>query len=158
MPLLLLLLFPLAVSAWPWPPPDCAEPGEVQDGSWMCDAEKCRLGQNYFANEIHWISAWVDQWFMLNFCNSMFLVHHDACNCHNHQPRAQTRGHWMLHRMTMRQFPLERDINIAVNGCSGFATSTKKGPFMAMLISCSRGTYSRALLIIAIFDWQKLCE
>ena len=42
---------------------------------------------------------------------------------------------------TMRQVPLERDINIAVNGCSGFATSTQKGPFMAMLISCSRGTY-----------------
>ena len=40
----------------------------------------------------------------------------------------------------MRQVPLERDINIAVNGCSGFATSTQKGPFMAMLISCSRGT------------------
>ena len=41
----------------------------------------------------------------------------------------------------MRQVPLERDINIAVNGCSGFATSTQKGPFMAMLISRSRGTY-----------------
>ena len=41
----------------------------------------------------------------------------------------------------MRQVPLERDINIAVNGCSGFATSTRKGPFMAMLISHSRGTY-----------------
>ena len=40
----------------------------------------------------------------------------------------------------MRQVPLERDINIAVNGCSGFATSTQKGPFMAMLISRSRGT------------------
>ena len=25
--------------------------------------------------------------------------------------------------------PLERDINIAVNGCSGFATSTQIGPF-----------------------------
>ena len=43
--------------------------------------------------------------------------------------------------MLMRQVPLERDINIAVNGCSGFATSTQKGPFMAMLISRSRGTY-----------------
>ena len=32
------------------------------------------------------------------------------------------------------------DINIAVNGCSGFATSTQKWPFMAMLISRSRGT------------------
>ena len=41
----------------------------------------------------------------------------------------------------MRQVPLERDINIAVNGCSGFATSTQKGPFMAMLLSRSRGTY-----------------
>ena len=40
----------------------------------------------------------------------------------------------------MRQGPLERDINIAVNGCSGFATSTRKGPFTAMLISCSGGT------------------
>ena len=37
--------------------------------------------------------------------------------------------------------PLERDINIAVNGCSEFATSIQKGPFMAMLISRSRGTY-----------------
>ena len=36
--------------------------------------------------------------------------------------------------------PLERDINIAENGCSGFATSTQKGPFMAMMISRSRGT------------------
>ena len=41
----------------------------------------------------------------------------------------------------MRQVPLERDIKIAVNGCSGFATSTQKGPFAAMLISRSRGTY-----------------
>ena len=41
----------------------------------------------------------------------------------------------------MRQVPLERDINIAVNGYSGFATSTHKGPFTAMLISCFRGTY-----------------
>ena len=41
----------------------------------------------------------------------------------------------------MRRVPLEREINIAVNGCSGFATSTQKGPFMAMLTSCSRGTY-----------------
>ena len=40
----------------------------------------------------------------------------------------------------MRQVPLERDINIAVNGCSGFASSSQKRPFMAMLISCSRGT------------------
>ena len=41
----------------------------------------------------------------------------------------------------MRHVPLERDINIAVNGCFGFAPSTQKGPFTAMLISCSRGTY-----------------
>ena len=41
----------------------------------------------------------------------------------------------------MRQVPLERDTNIAVNGCSGFATSTQKAPFTAMLISRSRGTY-----------------
>ena len=40
----------------------------------------------------------------------------------------------------MRQVPLERDINIAVNGCSGFATSTQKGPFTAIFISRSRGT------------------
>ena len=58
------------------------------------------------------------------------------------------RGHHMrrslgtppqLQPHTMRQVPLERDINIAVNGCSGFATSTQKGPFTAMLISRSRG-------------------
>ena len=41
----------------------------------------------------------------------------------------------------MRQVPLERDVNIAVNGCSGFATSTQKGPFTAMSISQSRGPY-----------------
>ena len=35
----------------------------------------------------------------------------------------------------MRQVPLEPNINIAINGCSGFATTTQKGPFMAMLIS-----------------------
>ena len=40
----------------------------------------------------------------------------------------------------MRQVPLERDINIAVNGCSGFSTSTQKESFTAMLISRSRGT------------------
>ena len=37
----------------------------------------------------------------------------------------------------MRQVPLERDINIATNGYSGFATSTQKGPLMALLISHS---------------------
>ena len=42
---------------------------------------------------------------------------------------------------TMRQVPLKSDINIAVKECSGFATSTKIGPFMAMLILRSRGTY-----------------
>ena len=42
---------------------------------------------------------------------------------------------------TMRHVPLERDINIAVNGCSGFANSTQKEPFMAMLTSRSRGTH-----------------
>ena len=36
---------------------------------------------------------------------------------------------------------LERDINIAVDGCFGFTTSTQKGPFMAIWISHSRGTY-----------------
>ena len=61
-------------------------------------------------------------------------------------------GMWILsHRLrfqshlqpktAMRQLPLERDINITVNACSGFTTSTQKVPFMAMLISCSRGTY-----------------
>ena len=40
----------------------------------------------------------------------------------------------------MRHVPLECDINIAVNWCSGFATSTQKGPSTAMLISRSRGT------------------
>ena len=44
-------------------------------------------------------------------------------------------------RVAMRQVPLECDINIAVHGCSGFATSTHKGQFMAMLISRSRDTY-----------------
>ena len=42
--------------------------------------------------------------------------------------------------LAMGQVPLERDIKIAVNGCSGFTTSTQKGPFKAMLISRSRGT------------------
>ena len=40
----------------------------------------------------------------------------------------------------MRQVPLKRDINIAVNGFSGFATSTQKWPFTAKVISRSRGT------------------
>ena len=72
---------------------------------------------------------------------------------------------------TMRQVPLEHDINIVVNGCSGFATSTKNGPFMAMLISRSRGTYLIGIPInssyciptpftalLSIFlPWQLLC-
>ena len=33
------------------------------------------------------------------------------------------------------------DINMAVIGCYGFATSNQKGPFTATLISRSRGTY-----------------
>ena len=52
--------------------------------------------------------------------------------------------------LTMRQVPLERDINIVVNGCTGFATSTQKGPFMAMLISRSRGTYLITLVSMCI--------
>ena len=36
--------------------------------------------------------------------------------------------------LPMRQVPLEHDINIAVNGCSWFATSTQKGPLTAMFI------------------------
>ena len=53
-------------------------------------------------------------------------------------------------KITMKQVPLECDINIAVNGCSGFATSSQKGPFMAMLISHSRGT----CLIIELQNWE----
>ena len=51
----------------------------------------------------------------------------------------------------MRQVPLERDINIAINGCFGFATSTQKGPFTAMLISSSRGT---CLILISCLTLQ----
>ena len=40
----------------------------------------------------------------------------------------------------MRQVPLECDINIAVNGCFGFTTSSQERAIMAMLISRSRGT------------------
>ena len=50
----------------------------------------------------------------------------------------------------MRQVPLERYINIAVNGCSGFATSTRKGPFTAMLISRSGDT----CLISFMLFWE----
>ena len=57
----------------------------------------------------------------------------------------------------MRQVPLERDINIAVNGCSGLATSTQKGPFMAMLISRSRGTYLIAVAA-GCKQWKELLK
>ena len=50
----------------------------------------------------------------------------------------------------MRRMPLEHDIDIAENGCSGFATSTQKGPFTAMLISHSRGTYLNIFQLINI--------
>ena len=56
----------------------------------------------------------------------------------------------------MRQVPLECDINIAVNGCSGFATSTQKGPFMAMLISCSRGTCFIHCSLTRKLRWPRL--
>ena len=55
----------------------------------------------------------------------------------------------------MMQVPLERDINIAVNGCSGFATSTQKRPFRGMLISRYRGTYLiGSWLITKPRDWM----
>ena len=63
-------------------------------------------------------------------CVTCFRSKIDSCIC----------GHTRT-RTVMRQLPLERDINIAVNGCSWFATSTQIGPFMAMLISRSRGTH-----------------
>ena len=65
----------------------------------------------------------------------------------------------------MMQVPLKRDINKNVNGCSGFATSTQKWPFMEMLISRSRGTCLielsdhdswRVLHIKYNFLWKKL--
>ena len=57
-------------------------------------------------------------------------IQNEACLIHTlHRPLA-----------VMRHVPPGRDSNIAVNGCSGFATSTQKGPFTAMLISRSRGT------------------
>ena len=49
----------------------------------------------------------------------------------------------------MRHVPPGRDSNIAVNGCSGFATSAQKGPFTAMLISHSRGTYLIGCTIVS---------
>ena len=46
----------------------------------------------------------------------------------------------------MKQVPLERDIDIAVNGCYVLATSAQKGTFAAMMISRSRGTCFRNVL------------
>ena len=40
----------------------------------------------------------------------------------------------------MRQVPLERDINIAVNGPLWMEVANPEHPFTAMLISLSRGT------------------
>ena len=42
---------------------------------------------------------------------------------------------------TMRQVPLECDINIAVNGPFWVEVANPEHPFTAMMISCSRGTY-----------------
>ena len=50
-------------------------------------------------------------------------------------------------KITMKQVPLECDINIAVNGCSGFATSTQKGPFTAMLIHALEALTSLVLFV-----------
>ena len=58
----------------------------------------------------------------------------------------------------MRQVPQERDTNIAVNGCSGFATSTQKGPFMAMLISHSGGTYLIAFAQPRLLEYLVNCS
>ena len=55
----------------------------------------------------------------------------------------------------MRQMPLECDINIAITGCSGFATFTQKAPFTAMLMSRSRGTY---LIELASFPGGNIRE
>ena len=49
----------------------------------------------------------------------------------------------------MRQAPLECDINIALNVCSGFATSTKKGPFTQQC--CSRALEAFTSLRNALF-------
>ena len=43
-------------------------------------------------------------------------------------------------RITMRQVPLERDINIAVNGPFKVKVANPEHPFTAMFISRSRGT------------------
>ena len=52
---------------------------------------------------------------------------------------------------SMRQVPLERDINIDVNGSFLVRNLHHERPFMSMLISCSRGT----CLIQSIISWQK---
>ena len=61
-------------------------------------------------------------------------------------------------KMGMRQGPLECDINIAVNGCSGYASSTRKGPFMAMLISCSKGTCLIREVVYQRRKWYADCR
>ena len=62
-----------------------------------------------------------------------YYIVEKVSNLSAHQPTTS-------HVRPMRQVPLECNINIAPNGCSRLATSTQKGPFTAMLISCSRGT------------------
>ena len=54
--------------------------------------------------------------------------------------------------ISMRHVRLERDINIAINGCSGSTTSTQKGPFKVMLISRSRVTY-----LITLHRYSSAC-
>ena len=49
----------------------------------------------------------------------------------------------------IRQVPLERDINIALNGPFWVEVANPEHPFMAMLISRSRGTYN-------ILVWRKI--
>ena len=51
-----------------------------------------------------------------------------------------------------RHVPPERDSNIAVNGCSWFATSTQKGPFTPMLVSHSSGTYLISVTYLIFSD------
>ena len=65
---------------------------------------------------------------------------------------------FLLPGNAMRHMPLECDNNIAVNGCSGFATSTRKGPFTAMLISCSRCTCLIGQITISSLKiWLNVC-
>ena len=47
----------------------------------------------------------------------------------------------------MRQVPLERDINIGINGPFWVEGANPEHPFTAMLISCSRGTYLNGLKV-----------